>query len=185
MRNGIVVAVVGGLILAGILQLSGNLGGLFAKVVSWAWSSVSWIWAMLQSSHPMPGWAILVVGLLALFGLIIVIGNLFKEFLHGKPEPAFRNYTEDMLDGVRWRWGWRGNQIANTLCFCPICDAQLVYAAGFGETDFICERCPSDGTLHSTGSRGRVVATVRGGDRNYAVAAAEREILRRIRTGAR
>ena len=194
MKKGIVVAAAGGLIatVVGGLLLSVvlNSNSLLAKVGAWAWSSVSWIWATLLSSHSMPGWAILVVGLLALFGLII-IGILLKETFQGTEEPRgakeslFRNYTEDVLDGVRWRWRWVGNRIADLWCFCPICDAQLVYNDGFNGTHFICERCPSDGTLNPTGCRGRIVTTVRGGDRHYAVAAAEREIDRRIRTGER
>ena len=180
----IVVAgtVVGGLILAGILRLN----GLFAKVVSGIWSGVSWLWGMLQSSHSMPGWVILVLGLLALFGLTI-IGLLLKELLHGKKEtagPTFQKYTEDMLDAVRWRWRWVDNRITNLWCFCPICDAQLVPEGDFTGTRFICERCPADGTVFPHGSRGRVVTEVMR-DGQYAVDAAEREILRRIRTGQR
>ena len=175
--------VVGGLILAGILRLN----GLFAKVVSGIWSGVSWLWGMLQSSHSMPGWVILVLGLLALFGLIIIV-LMLKELLHGKKEtagPAFQNYTEDMLDDMRWRWRWVGNRITDLRCFCPICDAQLVHSGGFSETRFICERCPADGSLFPAGSRGRIVGTVMGGDMDYAVGATEREIHRRIRTGQR
>ena len=174
--------VVGGLILAGILRLN----GLFAKVVSGIWSGVSWLGGMLQSSHSMPGWVILVLGLLALFGPTI-IGLLLKELLHGKKEtagPTFQNYTEDMLDAVRWRWRWVGNRITDLWCFCPICDAQLVAEGGLLETSFICERCSSDETGFPHLSRGRVVTEVMG-DMQYAVAAAEREILRRIRTGQR
>ena len=174
---------VGGLIIAGILRLN----GLFAKVVSGIWSGVSWLWGMLQSSHSMPGWVILVLGLLALFGLIIIV-LMLKELLHGKKEtagPAFQNYTEDMLDDVRWRWRWVGNRITDLRCFCPICDSQLVSSGGFSETSFICERCPADGSLFPAGDRGRIVGTVMGDDRHYAVGATEREIQRRIRTGQR
>ena len=194
MKKRIVVTAVGGLIatVVGDLLLSDvpKSSGLLAKVGSWAWSSVSWIWATLLSSHSMPGWAILVVGLLALFGLIIIV-TLLKETLQGTEEPhgtkenLYRNYTEDVLDGVRWRWRWIGNRTTDLWCFCPTCDAQLVYNESFGETHFICERCPSDGRLNPNGSRGRIVTTVRGGDRHYAVDAAEREIDRRIRTGER
>ena len=93
----IAVPVVAGLVLAGILRL----GGLLGKVVLWVWSVLSWIWELLYSSHPVPGWVILVLGLLALFGLIIIV-LMLKEFLHGKsesPEPTFLTYTEDMVDG--------------------------------------------------------------------------------------
>ena len=190
MKN-IIVAAAGGTFVGGLLlDVVLNSSSLLAKVGSWAWSSVSWVWATLLSSHSMPGWVILVVGSLALFGLII-IGLLLKERLQGTEEPhgvkdsRFRNYTEDVLDGVRWRWRWRGNRIADLFCFCLTCDAELVYDDGIYETHLICERCPSDGTLNPTGSRGRIVTTVRGGGRGYAVDSAEREINRRIRTGER
>ena len=176
----IAVTVVAGLIVAVILRLGGLLGEVLLRV----WSGLSWIWDLLYSSHPVPGGVIFVLSLLALFGLV-------KElFQGGKKEqqvagPAVQNYTEDSFDGVRWRWRWRGNQVDNLRCFCPRCDAQLVFREGYGETDFICERCPSDRTLDSFGSLGRVVTTVSGGDRQYAFARAIREIDRRIRAGQR
>ena len=174
----IAVTVVAGLIVAVILRL----GGLLGEVLLWVWSGLSWIWDLLYSSHPVPGGVILVLSLLALFGLV-------KGLFQGEKKeqqvarPAFQNYTEDSFDGVRWRW--RGNQIDDLWCFCPRCDAQLVFREGYGETDFICERCPSDGTLDSFGSLGRVVTTVPGGDRQYAFARARREIDRRNRVGLR
>ena len=86
MKN-IIVAAAGGTFVGGLLlDVVLNSSSLLAKVGSWAWSSVSWIWATLLSSHSMPGWVILVVGLLALFGLII-IGLLLKERLQGTEEP--------------------------------------------------------------------------------------------------
>ena len=130
------------------------------------------------------------LSLLALLGLAIV-GLMLKELFQGERKeqqvagPAFQNYTEDSFDGVRWRWSWRGNQVDNLCCFCPRCDAQVVYREGYEETEFICERCPSDGTLDSFGSLGRVVTTVPGGGREYAFARARREIDRRIRAGQR
>ena len=180
------VAVVAGLIVAVILRL----GGLLGQVLLWVWSGLSWIWELLYSSHPVPGGVILVLSLLALFGLAIV-GFMLKELFQGEKKeqqvagPAFQNYTEDSFDDVRWRWRWRGDQVDNIWCFCPRCDAQLVCHEGYAGTDFICERCPSDGTLDSFGSLGRVVTTVPGGDRQYVVARARREIDRRIRAGLR
>ena len=177
--------VVAGLIVAGILRLGGVLG----KVVLWVWSGLSWIWDLLYSSHPVPGGVILVLSLLALFGLAVVV---LRPMRFPQPQgeeqaagPDLLNYTEAYFDGAKWRWGWRGNQIYNLWCFCPVCDAQLVPDGGYTETNFICERCPSDGTLDSFRGRGRVVSTISGGDRYYAVEAAEREVLRRIRTGQR
>ena len=188
MKKGIVVAVIGGTIVAvvdaAILPVILNWPSLVAKTASWAWTGVSWAAGMLVSSHPMPGWTIVGMGLLALLGLI-VLGNMLKRNPQTTSAPPFLKYTEDIIDGAKWRWRWSGNKIANLCCFCPSCDAQLVYADSFDSTHFICERCPSDGTFSPYGGRGRTVATVMGGGRQYAVGATEREILRRIRTGER
>ena len=120
----------------------------------------------------------LALGDVAILPLDAWLGNLGAG-------PAFQNYTEDMLDDVRWRWRWVGNRITDLRCFCPICDSQLVSSRGLLETSFICEHCPADGSLFSAGDRDRIVGTVMGGDRHYAVGATEREIQRRIRTGQR
>ena len=179
--------VVGGLIVAGVLAVIPKTSGLVVKVVSWVWNAVSWAWELLYSSHSVPGGVILVLSLLALFGLVIV-GLLLMLLFQGEKKaaaPSFHNYTEDSFDGVRWRWEWRGNRVDNLWCFCPRCDASLVYHETYGATEFICERCPADRTVDPFESGGRLVTTVGGGDRHYALARAMREIDRRIRVGQR
>ena len=66
---------------------------MLAKVLLWVWSGLSWIWDMLYSSHPVPGGVILVLSLLALFGLVKVLfqGEKKEQQVAG---PAFQNYTE-------------------------------------------------------------------------------------------
>ena len=104
---------------------------------------------------------------------------------HPVKEHPFIEYVEDMVDGVRWRWKWSGKTIVDLWGFCPVCDAQLVYSETIMGTRLICERCPSDGTVAPRGERGRVVTTVLGGDWQYALAATQREIRRRIRVEER
>ncbi len=179
-RNGIIATVVGGLILSAIPQSRGFL----VEAMSWAWAGVSWIWAALISHYSIPGWVFLIVGLFALVGLVQLCVVLWPQ-----NEPAYRSYTEDMLYGAKWRWSWTGRQISNLWCFCPRCDAELVYSSAHSfpaeKTAFICERCPPDGADHFPRpyglTQGRVVTTVEG-NKLYAMGAAEREILRRIRT---
>ena len=172
-RNGVIATVVGGLILSAIPQLRSPL----VEAISWVWAGVIWVWAALISGYSLPGWVLLIVGLFVLVGLVSLC-----VVLRPQNEPGLRNYTEDMLYGAKWRWSWTGNKISGLWCFCPSCDAQLVYSEGYAKTDFICERCPPVGEDRHYRSQGRVVATVEGGDRYYAVSAAEREILRKIRT---
>ena len=175
-RNGIIATVVGGLILSSIPQSRGFL----LEVMSWAWAGVSWIWVALISHYSIPGWVFLIVGLFALVGLVQPCVVLWRQ-----NEPTYRNYTEDMLYGAKWRWSWSGGQISNLWCFCPRCDAQLIYDVDYlhAKTDFICEQCSPDESDYTPRSHGRVVATVKGGGRDYAVGAVGREVLRRIRTG--
>lgn len=186
MRSRIVVSVIGGLIALLIGEFIQSIipkpSELVAKLISWAWNVVSWIWMMLNSSHSILGWLILVFSLLAFLGLLILAAMLLRYF-QGNIQPAHLSYVEDMIDGIRWRWRWVGNQISDLSCFCPSCDSRLIYHEGFGQTDLICERCPADGSLGPARPRGRVVTTVEGGGRSYAVGAAAREIERRIRTG--
>ena len=201
-RNGLIITVVGGLILSGILYFLGFL----VEAMSWIWAGATWVWGALVSHYSMPGWAFLIIGLFALVGLILLC-IIFWFQIKPENEPAYRSYTEDMLYGAKWRWLWNGSEISNLWCFCPSCDAQLVYSEVYAKTDFICERCPSDepnrqvvppfissralerhpsdGADRHYGSQGRVIATIDGGGRFYAIDAVKREILRRIRTGER
>ena len=161
-------------------------GDLLGNVVSSAWGGISWVLDTLVSAYSMPGWAILIMGMLGLFGLfvgILLVVDLLKRSPQQEIEPTYLNYNQDSLDGAIWRWRWSNNDITDLCCFCPTCDAQLVCIEGFTRTQFVCERCPSDGSIQMAGPRGRVVTTIYGGDRSYAVAATKREILRRIRTG--
>ena len=176
-RSGIIATVAGGIILSAIPPLR----NFFFESMSWAWSGVIGVWAALLSPYSVLGWALLIIGLFALTGLAVGLMWLLVV-LRPQNEPAYRKYTEDMIDGAKWRWSWDDNEISNLWCFCPRCDAQLVPAEGWDETDFICERCPhSVSDLHDQ-SHGRVVATMNGG-RYDSVNAVKREILRRIRTG--
>ena len=189
MKKGIATTTIGSVV-AGLILLTLQLSGFLPEVVSWVWGSASWLAGTLVSSHSIPGWAVLTLGLLALSG-VITISMMVKEALRvgqeqpTEEQPFFINYTEDMVDGVRWRWKWAGGSITNLWCFCPTCDAQLVAHEGMSETRFICERCPSDGSAARSRRRGRVVTSIEGRDSWYLVDAAGREILRRVRVKAR
>ena len=169
-RNGIIVTVVGGL----ILSLVPTLREFFIKIIKYIWAGIVWSYEVVVASYPIPGWLIIIVLPFAIWGVIRLYALVFP-----KVKPEFLEYTEDLIYGAKWRWHWAGNQVSNLWCYCPRCDAQLVYDDTSvrmymekSKTDFICERCNN-----------QVVASISGGAKNYAVGAAEREILRRIRTG--
>ncbi|MBI9092715.1 MAG: hypothetical protein JEZ12_26160 [Desulfobacterium sp.] len=171
-RNGTIASVIAGAILLVVPVLRGSA----VSFLSWAWSGVAWCWKKLIASYSLPGWAWLLMFIFALIGLI----NIYLAIQGDTEEPEFKSYVEDFMHGAKWRWSWVGNKISNVWCFCPTCDATLVYddsscrnfRSNVSRTDFICENCSN-----------RVVASIRGGDKDYATGAVKREIDRRIRTG--
>lgn len=169
-RNGVIASVIAGVVLMTVPLLR-NYVVIF---VLWVWSGVLWCWNALIASYALPGWTWLAIFLLALVGCI----NIYLAIKGDTEVPDYKKYTDDYLYNANWRWNWVGNQISNLWCFCPRCDATLVYNdsscyslyADTKKTDFTCENCNS------------VVSSISGGNKNYATGAAEREIHRRIRT---
>jgi hypothetical protein len=169
-RNNVIASVIGGIILLSVPVLRGYT----ITVFKWIWSLLIWCWKALLKSYALPGWAWLIIIGLALLGIIILIASLKNE-----SDPEFKSYTEDMIRGAKWRWKWSGNRITDLWCYCPTCDATLVYDDSScrrslyekAHTKFICENCGHN-----------IVTEIEGGNKDYAVGAVEREVDRRIRT---
>ena len=166
-RNGVIASIIGGIILLVILDSKEYL----VRFLSWLWFGALWCWEALISSYSLPGWVWIIVFLFVLVGVMAIFQAL--KSLVDKPE--YMAYVEDWMFGAKWRWKWMGSQgISELWCFCPRCEAMLVYQEdwGSGKTDFICENCGRS-----------TVATISGGNKDYALGAVKREIDRRIRTG--
>lgn len=176
-RNSVIATVVSTAIISLFLFFFPDIRGLVGQFVLWVWSGGVWLWGALNASYSMSGWAWLVIGTFGLIGIL----NIYYGLRGDSEEPEWKTYIEDRMYGAIWRWCWAGNSIQNLWCFCPGCDATLVYddsSCRFGgltepKTDFICENCRG----------GTKVSSIKGGSRYYAVGAIEREIQRRIRTG--
>jgi hypothetical protein len=167
-RNGIIAS----LIAAAILTFVEPLRDYSIRFFLWLWSGVTWVLEAFIDSYSMPGWAWLIVFIFALIGVLLIIQGARPE-----EKPEYSEYTEDRIYGAIWRWHWVGNTISHLWCFCSKCDATLVYTnpsvldySTDAKTDFMCENC------------GTVEATIKGGDKGYAIGAIEREISRRVRT---
>lgn len=147
--------VAGGLILNSILPVLPWLHDVFAKTLLWIGKMPGQMWDAITADYSVPGWLALIVGLFALTGfLLLCIAFLILTTPKHKPKPAYRKYTEDIIDGLRWRWSWDGSKISHLWCFCLSCDAQLVVGDNLIGVALICERCPSDGSLHHDGPFG-------------------------------
>ena len=164
-RNGVISAVVAGIILMIVPAIREHA----VRFLTWLWFGVLWCWNAFISSYSLPGWAWIIVFLFAIIGVITIFQSL-------KPvdKPEHMAYIEDDMFDAKWRWIWTGNRFSNLWCYCPHCDATLVYQVDsiLHATHFLCENCS-----HS------VVTTLRGKDKYSALRVVEREIDRRIRTG--
>ena len=170
-RNGVIASVVAGI----ILLLIPTVREYSIKVLEWLWSGVLWLWSSLFESYAFSGWLLLIIFALALIGFLTIFFSIKSNF----DTPEHSSYTSDSMFGMNWRWHWNGYNINNLWCFCPSCDATLVYDDSSRHslydptvTHFICENCSN-----------RIVGTIKGGNKSYAIGAVEREIDRRIRTG--
>lgn len=65
-RNGTIASVTGAI----VLLVVPTLREYFFSILSWFWSVAVWCWEALVSSHALPGWALLVISIFALVGLI-------------------------------------------------------------------------------------------------------------------
>ena len=149
----------------------------FVRFILWLWYGLLWCWEALVSSYSLPGWALFILFLFAIAGIaifgVVVVHSIGQDPIH---ESWHTSYVKDTIYDVEWRWKWVGNSVSDLWCYCPHCDAILVYYdhRPFHErTDFICENCN-----HS------IITSIPGGNKAYALEAVTREIDRRIRTGS-
>lgn len=136
-----------------------TLGPLLATLVIWIFgllpSFLLWMKALgvglyvwLASDHALPGWAWLLFGLFAAFGLFVV-GAYAVSAMKQDPTPVHLSLTELHHRGVTWRWRWANKVgIESLVAFCPTCGRVLVWfydPLDFGtSSQLVCEGCPSN-----------------------------------------
>lgn len=170
-RNSVIAA----LIAAAVLAVLTEIAPIIKNVPLWFWDKTLWGLGFFVDGYKTPGWLLLILGLC----FIAVCGRFLTLFL-GRGDSS-QPYITDMVNGAVWRWHWIGGEISGLWCYCPACDAELVYddsscnwtSSHLGETrktDFVCEHC-----------RKSVIASVEGGDKDYAIKFVKRELRRRMR----
>lgn len=173
-RNGVIATVLGGVALA----ILGELWPPVKEAIAWLWDKVQAFAGLFGVSYSIPGWALTIIIFLALVTVIRFIVGLREHSVAPLPHSS---YVEDILFGAKWRWSWSGGDISNLWCFCPRCDAELVYDDSTAHniysrdeprTVFICEHCDRN-----------IMGRINGGDKEYALGAVRREIRRKVRTG--
>ena len=141
---------------------------------TWILTGIHWLQNTQLTSYNYPAWMFLAISILILISILVLFLILKKSF-----KAQYTTYTEDFLYDAKWRWKWTKDEIINIECYCPKCDSLLVYDDSschtkyteVVKTDFICENCNS-----------KLVTSIHGGNKKYAINAVKREIQRRIRT---
>ena len=171
-RNGAIATILGGIVLLFISK------EMFYSIWSVLSSLPRWIWEKLIDSYALAGWLWIPVIILSLIGITTIIMEIKINRVNNEPEHY--SYKEDVIHAAKWRWNWHNGNVSNLCCFCPSCDANLVYndstvrhyLSDEAGTKFICENCNY-----------RIVTKIEHGDREYALNLVTREIDRRVRTG--
>lgn len=168
-RNGIIVTVVGGLILAAILA--------FPEWFKTSWKVIVATWHFLFASIPVPRF---VLGLLVLFCLVMAYREIRRAVQKVLNVPSIDDsflYTKDEIFGLVWRWDYStSNPLERLRAFCPRCDTILVHSLDFVSrnyqswTTFSCETCKKE-------------VTTLEGDINHVLQKVGRQIERKVRTG--
>ena len=168
-RNGIIATVAGGVVLGAL-----GLAWPPAKTAFlWCWALLVSIGRWLVTSHPVPGWILLILIAISLLAIASAIARAVRS---SPLAPAHLSYIKDMIHGVNWHWSWSGNRIDRLWASCPSCQGQLIYRENPDafyisnpQVELFCEHCNHVMTRIAGTDHWRVLATV------------EREILRRIR----
>lgn len=132
--------VISSLITALIIVIVTNVLGLWPKISR----SVQSVLLSLISSVSVPLWLLII---LSMISLGVVLRVLIHVISSKSVEESWRNYTEDLFYGLRWRWKYYSDgSISTVIPFCIQCDFQIEpsFASNFRTIDrweFRCENC--------------------------------------------
>lgn len=184
-RNGIIVTVVGGIILAILAWIFGGVLEVIKIIFNWvisAASSIKEVYVYVGDYFQSPvtinwGWLWLLCALsvIALWKMLQpLISPLIKKEKTPKPyKPRLDDYKKDVVFNIMWEWSKINGTLPNKLeGFCPNCSTRLIYTPEIypDKTSFICQNC------------NRKIKTL-DGDIHFAIGTVERQIERRIKTG--
>lgn len=140
----IAISVASAVLAAGLIWLCGEylLGAV--KAVG---RGIVWIWHWVTTTHPVPGWTI-ILGALLVVGPSILLTRA-NRFIRSRfpSEPDWRGFTEMKFLGVIWRWEYFADGSIGEACpFCPKpgCDMQMTMMVSYlpgAPTRLLCDLC--------------------------------------------
>jgi len=141
----IVVAVVSGLILAGLIYICRHW---LPSIFTWLARLAAAAWQWLSAAHAVPGWVLVI--LLIGTSIIVIAGATRLRHATEPPESSWRDFIQFEYLGVLWRWHYTSSGDMHSLVsFCPAsgCDMQTFprlgqwYGGSRQTTHYPCDRC--------------------------------------------
>lgn len=174
-RTGVISTVVGAIVVGWLSEVWPPV----KTILTLCWAQLQVFISLFFTDYAAPGWLLALLGFLALLTILRWGAKLRRR----APEDnaLHEAYTTDYFYGAKWRWKWQEHDVQNLWCFCPSCDSELVYNEISSrdvlrmpepKTEFICEHCGHN-----------LVASIKGGNKSYALSVVQREIRRKLRTG--
>lgn len=132
--------VISGLVVAATIAVASNLLGWWPTMWSWA----KWGAEFLVSTYLLPVWLVALMAILSLLLLSLIVAKSLERLRND--EPSYYAYTEDEIQGVRWRWKYTPRGIRDLTPFCVECDFQISprMASGYHAArpwEYRCENC--------------------------------------------
>jgi len=142
------------------------VAAFFEDIRALAIGAIVWF---LGTSLPVPVWIITICAVL----ILILSVRIATSILAAATPREWESYIEDLFDGMRWRWDWKDARITSLRPYCPGDDTILVFSVNryTEEVGLVCETCD------------RTFGPFRG-DVDYTKSRIERQIDRKVRTGA-
>lgn len=183
-RDGIIVTVVSGIILAILAWIFDGVTEAIKSVVNWLLSVANYIkqgfvfvWEYFQRPTITPVgllWLFIILSIVALWKVFSpTINPLVKTQKSSKPyKPRLDDYRQDIVFNIRWEWSHIFDTMPSEPAgFCPDCLTRLVYSEhDYPEkTSFICQSCK------------QTLATL-DGSLDFALSTVSRQIESRIKT---
>lgn len=131
--------VIAGMILAAVASIGTYRAGWWPRIGSLALR----LSALAKSSTLVPNWLLVILTLCAITVVIIVAFAIWIVIATPSSGVTFRDYSEDLLLGILWRWRYgRDGFIFDLYSFCPKCDYQI-YPRQRGDyrIEYRCEHC--------------------------------------------
>jgi hypothetical protein len=128
--------ILGGVILYALSKIYQPIGLFFVNL----FSSIG---KFLTTYIAIQIWLVIVLVISAAILLLFILGIFIAAIFPKKRIVTFRDYQEDTVDNIIWRWSYKGDALDfdSFTPFCPECFTRLFIKKGYKSVEFDCDHC--------------------------------------------